>query len=51
VEIIEGSGNVVTAERSVGDFTSIQINLGADLVLIEGNNEALTIETDDNLMQ
>ena len=51
VETIRGSGNVITLERVVGNFTSIQVNMGADLVLTQGNGEALTLEADDNLME
>jgi hypothetical protein len=51
VETIRGSGNVVTTERNVTGFSRIQINLGADLALTQGNSESLTIEADDNLMQ
>jgi hypothetical protein len=51
VEIITGSGNVVTAERTLNGFSGIQIELAADLALTQGNTESLTIEADDNLMQ
>lgn len=51
VETIRGSGNVITVERVVGNFTSIQVSMGADLVLTQGNGEALTLEADDNLME
>ncbi len=51
VEKIKGSGNVITTEREISRFSRIQINLGADLALTQGNSESLTIETDDNLMQ
>ena len=50
VEAIRGSGKVVTASRSVSGFSSIQVNLGAELVLSQGNGESLNLEADDNLM-
>lgn len=51
ITTIQGSGDVVTVERDVSGFSSIQINLGADLILTQGDSESLTIEADDNLMQ
>lgn len=48
---IQGSGTIVTVERVVGDFTSIQVNMGADLILTQGNSESLRIEADDNLIE
>ena len=50
IEAIRGSGNVITAPRSVSGFSSIQVNLGAELVLTQGNGESLNVEADDNLM-
>jgi hypothetical protein len=50
VESIRGSGNLITASRSVSGFSSIQVNLGAELVLTQGNGESLSMEADDNLM-
>lgn len=47
---VRGSGDIVTAERDVSGFSSIQINIGADLVLAQGDEEGLIIEADDNLM-
>ena len=41
---------MITASRSVSGFSSIQVNLGAELVLTQGNGESLNIEADDNLM-
>jgi hypothetical protein len=46
---IQGSGNLSANERSVSDFTSIQVNLGADLILTQSNSENLRIEAEDNL--
>lgn len=49
-ETIEGSGNVTASDREVTSFSQIQINLGADLTLTQGNDVSLQIEADDNLM-
>lgn len=47
----QGSGSIVTQERPARNFSSIQIHLGADLVLIQGDTESLSIEADGNLME
>ena len=51
VETIEGSGHVITAEREITNFSRIEIIMGADLVLIQGDEESLVIAADDNLME
>lgn len=50
VNTIAGSGNIVTVERAVSGFTSVEIDMGANLALTQGDSEGLTIEADDNLM-
>lgn len=50
VEIIEGSGHVITTEREISSFSRIEINLGADLTLVQGDEKSLVIAGDDNLM-
>lgn len=45
-----GSGNVVTEERTVGDFTAISLQGAGELIIEQGDTTALTIEADDNLM-
>ncbi|MBZ0294659.1 MAG: DUF2807 domain-containing protein [Anaerolineae bacterium] len=47
---VQGSGNIITAEREVSGFSSVQVNLGADLELVQSSSESLSIEADDNLM-
>lgn len=51
VESISGSGNIVTEEREITNFSRIQIYLGADLDLTQGDTTSLSIEADDNLLQ
>jgi hypothetical protein len=48
---VEGSGSTVTETRDVSGFTAIDFRSEGDIELIQGTVEALTIETDDNLMQ
>ncbi|MCB0064798.1 MAG: DUF2807 domain-containing protein [Caldilineaceae bacterium] len=49
-QIVNGSGTVVTEERSVDDFTRVDFSGFGELTLVQGDHEALTIETDDNLL-
>ncbi|MEZ4664556.1 MAG: head GIN domain-containing protein [Caldilineaceae bacterium] len=49
-QIVNGSGTVVTEERPVSDFTRVDFTGFGELTLVQGDNEALTIETDDNLL-
>ncbi|MCX6235739.1 MAG: DUF2807 domain-containing protein [Bacteroidetes bacterium] len=50
-DIQHGNGKVVTEERSVDSFTGIDIGGAFQVVLKQGDREALTIETDENLLQ
>lgn len=46
---VEGSGKVVKQERNVQDFRAIQISVPGKVELKQGNHEAVSIETDDNI--
>ena len=48
---IEGSGNVVTEEREVSGVERVSLEFVGDLTVIQGDEEGLTIEADDNLME
>lgn len=48
---IEGSGNVVNEARPASDFSSVRVEGMGRLVLVQGEDEGLAIETDDNLLQ
>lgn len=50
LHIITGSGNVVTEERAVSDFTAVDFSGIGELTIVQGETDALTIETDDNLL-
>ena len=47
---INGSGNVITQARSVSGFDGVTLMSGGRLLITQGTEESLTIETDDNLM-
>jgi hypothetical protein len=48
---IVGSGNVVSEGRSVAPFHSIDLAAVADLLVTQGNSQAVGVETDDNIIQ
>ena len=48
-ETIYGSGNVVTEERDIGEFTGLKVSSGIDVVIRQGNEISLELEADDNL--
>lgn len=48
---VRGSGNVVTEEREVGSFDSVALSGVGEVFITQGDEESLTIETDDNLMR
>jgi hypothetical protein len=46
-----GSGNVITEERQVSGFDSVALSGVGEVFITQGDEESLTIETDDNLMR
>jgi acyl carrier protein len=50
IRTIKGSGNVVTEERAVSGFDSVALSAFGEVIITQGDEESLTIETDDNLM-
>jgi hypothetical protein len=50
LQAIEGSGQVRRESRVVGGFTAVNFSSFGELTLVQGDTEALTIETDDNLL-
>ena len=51
INVISGSGNVVTQDRSVNGFKSISMASSGQLIITQGDQEGLTIEAEDNLME
>lgn len=45
-----GSGNVVTEERAVDDFDSIDFNYVGEMIVIQGDEPSVVIEGDDNVV-
>jgi len=48
--VVRGSGKVVTEERAVSGFDRVSLTGAGDVIVTQGEREALTVETDDNLM-
>lgn len=46
---VYGNNKVVTKERNAEHFTGIRVSSGIDVYLKQGNNEALSVEADENL--
>jgi hypothetical protein len=49
-DVLRGSGHVVTEERTVADFDRVSLTGAGDVIITQGETEALTVETDDNLL-
>jgi len=48
--IVVGSGNVQTESRNVGDFSSVNVNSGFRVQIIQSNNFSVNITADDNVL-
>ena len=46
---VEGNRKVVTKERKTDSFTGVKVSSGIDVYLKQGNNEAVSVEADENL--
>ena len=48
---IDGSGNIITEEREVSGIERIEVSGSGEVILAQGDDESLRIETDDNVME
>ena len=48
---IKGNGNVVTIERSVGDYDQVAVAGWFDVELVDGNEGELTLKGEENLLE
>lgn len=48
---VKGSGNVVSLKRNVSPFQKIDVDGVFDIYLVQGKEESLVVETDDNIQQ
>ncbi|RLD44441.1 MAG: hypothetical protein DRI89_03145 [Bacteroidetes bacterium] len=47
---VRGNGNVVSEDRNVSSFTSIEVNNSADIYITEGNSNTIIVKTDENIL-
>ena len=47
---LEGSGTMITQERIVSGFDSVELRGFGDLTITQGSSESLTIEAEDNII-
>jgi hypothetical protein len=50
-QTIQGSGRVIAEQRPVSNFDRVYLTSFGDLFITQGEQESLTVEADDNLMQ
>lgn len=48
---IKGNGNVVTIERSTGEYDAIAVSGWFDVILVEGKEGRISIEGEENLLE
>jgi hypothetical protein len=46
---VNGNGKVITKERKTDSFTGVKVSSGIDVYLKQGNNDAVSVEADENL--
>jgi hypothetical protein len=46
---VNGNNNVVTKEREAGSFDGLRVSTGIDVILKQGDKEAIKVEADENL--
>jgi hypothetical protein len=47
---VAGSGNIVSENRPVSQFDRVSVSGSGQLSIVQGDQESLTVETDDNLV-
>ena len=48
---VEGSGNLVSEDRSVRGFDRVSLSGFGEVNIVQGDKESLTVTTDDNIME
>jgi len=49
-ERISGSGNVVVEDRAIGDLDAVSLFSSGRIIITQGSDTSLSVETDDNLL-
>ena len=50
INVVRGSGNVITEQRDVSDFNIVELNGAGQLIITQGSTESLEIEAEDNII-
>ena len=50
IDRVKGSGKLITESREVREFDRIVLNGSGEVVITQGDEESLSVETDDNIM-
>lgn len=50
IELVKGSGNVISEDRDISGFSKISISGSGNLYIEQGSSESLTIEAEDNII-
>lgn len=51
INVVRGSGNVITEARSVSGFKNVRLNGAGRLIITQGSEESLQIQAEDNIME
>ena len=46
---LKGNRNVITEDRGISEFNAIEIKSKIDVILVQGNDQSVSVETDENL--
>lgn len=49
-DVVRGSGPVVSEDRSVATYDEVDLSIPADIYISQGNNERITIEAQENIL-
>lgn len=47
---VKGNGNIIKQERTVGEFTGIDVSSAIDLQLTQGSSQKVVVESDENII-
>ena len=50
LNVVQGSGHVVTEQRSASDFNRVELAGSGEVVITQGAGESLAVEAEDNLL-
>ncbi len=50
VEIVKGSGPVVSEDSNTSSFNEVTLSIPADVYIYQGTDEGITIEAQDNVL-